>query len=189
VGAATLLALALLAGGARAAGRSSTPARPAVLPDPKVLDELAQDMTRFAEEVKGYRSSASGIIKRTYAQKLDAIRAKYEPQISGHEKEEKQRRMDAIAVLEGFLRKYPSDRKWTPDVMFRLAELYYEKAADEFLAAQEIYQKALDSDHPPTTPSPKPDYAATVNLYRHLLVEFPNYRLLDATYYLLGLPG
>jgi len=25
-----------------------------------------------------------------------------------------------------------------------------------------------------------------VNLYRHLLVEFPNYRLLDATYYLLG---
>jgi len=186
VGAATLLALALLAGGARAAGRSAAPARPAVLPDAKVLDELAQDMIRFAEEVKGYRSSASAIIKRTYAQKVDAIRAKYEPQIAGHEKEEKQRRIDAIAVLEGFLRKYPSDRKWTPDVMFRLAELYYEKAADEFLAAQETYQKALDSDHPPTAPSPKPDYAATVNLYRHLLVEFPNYRLLDATYYLLG---
>jgi len=48
-----------------------------------------------------------------------------------------------------------------------------------------IYQKALDSDHPPTTPSPKPDYAATVNLYRHLLVEFPNYAA-RRTYYLLG---
>ena len=185
-GAVTLLALALLPGAASAAGKSRAVPRPAALPDAKVLDELAQDMTRFAEEVKGYRSSASGIIKRTYAQKVDAIRAKYEPQIAGHEKGEKQRRMDAIAVLEGFLRKYPSDRKWTPDVMFRLAELYYEKAADDFLAAQETYQKALDSDHPPTTPSPKPDYAATVDLYRHLLVEFPNYRLLDATYYLLG---
>ncbi len=106
--------------------------------------------------------------------------------IAGNEKEEKQRRIDAIAVLEGFLRRYPADRKWTPDVMFRLAELYYEKAADDFLVAQEAYQKALDSDNPPTTPSPKPDYAATVNLYRRLLVEFPNYRLLDATYYLLG---
>ena len=186
VGAVTLLALALLAGGAWAAGKPSAPARPAVLPDAKVLDELAQDMTRFADEVKGYRSSANAIIKRTYAQKIDAIRAKYEPQIAGHEKEEKQRRLDAIAALEGFLRRYPADRKWTPDVMFRLAELYYEKAADDFLVATETYQKALDSDHPPTTPSPKPDYADTVRLYRQLLVEFPTYRLLDATYYLLG---
>ena len=186
VGAAILLALVLLSGGTWAAGRPSAAARPAGLPDPKVLDELAQDMTRFADEVKGYRTAANGIIKRTYADKMNAIRAKYEPQIAGNEKEEKQRRIDAIAVLEGFLRRYPADRKWTPDVMFRLAELYYEKAADDFLVAQEAYQKALDSDNPPTTPSPKPDYVATVNMYRRLLVEFPNYRLLDATYYLLG---
>lgn len=183
---AALLAPVLLSGGGWAAGKAAAPARPKALPDPKVLDELAQDVTRFTEAVQGYRSAANGIIKRTYAEKINAIRAKYEPQISGNEKEEKQRRIDAIAVLEGFLRKYPADRKWTPDVMFRLAELYYEKSADDFLAAQEIYQKALDSDNPPTTPSPRPDYSATVNLYRRLLVEFPNYRLLDATYYLLG---
>jgi tetratricopeptide (TPR) repeat protein len=186
LGAMTLVALVLLSGGTWAAGKTRAPARPTALPDPKVLDELAQDAVRFAEAVTGFRSAANGIIKRTYAEKINTIRAKYEPQISANEKEEKQRRMDAIAVLEGFLRKYPADRKWTPDVMFRLAELYYEKAADDFLVAQEAYQKALDSDNPPTTPSPRPDYSATVNLYRHLLVEFPNYRLLDATYYLLG---
>jgi len=78
-----------------AAGKSPASARPAVLPDPQVLEELAQDMTRFAEAVKGYRSAASGIVKRAYADKINAIRAKYEPQISGNEKEEKQRRMDA----------------------------------------------------------------------------------------------
>ena len=33
--------------------------------------------------------------------------------------------------------------------MFRLAELYYEKSSDEFLVAQEAYQKALDSPNPP----------------------------------------
>jgi len=55
----------------------------------------------------------------------------------------------------GFLRKYPSDRKWTPDVMFRLAELYYEKAADEFLAAQEIYQKGARFG-PSTHHAPRP---------------------------------
>jgi len=182
----TLLAVVLLSGGTWAAGKAVAPPRPRALPDPKVLDELAQDMTRFADEVTGLRRAADGIIRRTYAEKINAVRAKYEPQIAGNEREEKQRRIDAIAVLEGFLRRYPADRKWTPDVMFRLAELYYEKAADDFLLAQEAYQKALDSDNPPTTPSPKPDYVATVNLYRRLLVEFPNYRLLDATYYLLG---
>ena len=54
-----VLALALLPGAVRAAGKSSAPPRPTALPDPKVLDELAHDMTRFAEEAKGYRSSAS----------------------------------------------------------------------------------------------------------------------------------
>lgn len=164
----------------------AAPKKPDFVPDPKVLDDLAQDMTRYSEAVNGYRGAATGIIKRAYVERMRSIRSKYEPQITANETEEKARRIDAIAVLEGFLRKYPSDRKWTPDVMFRLAELYYEKSADDFLTAQETYQKALDSDNPPTTPSPKPDYSATVNLYRRLLVEFPNYRLLDATYYLLG---
>ena len=154
--------------------------------DPKLIDEMAADLTRYAEEVSGFRKAASGIIKRTYLEKMKAIKEKYEPMISFNEKEEKQRRMDAIAVLEGFLRRYPTDKKWTPDVMFRLAELFYEKSSDEFLTAQEDYQKALDSPTPPTGQPPKADYTQTVSLYRRLLVEFPNYRLLDATYYLLG---
>jgi len=154
--------------------------------DPKMVDEMAADLILYAREVVSYRKAASAIIKRTYYEKLKAIRDKYEPEIVANEKEERQRRMDAIAVLEGFLRKYPADRKWTPDVMFRLAELYYEKASDEFLTAQDNYQKALDSDNPPTGEPPKVDYNQTVALYRRLLNEFPNYRLLDATYYLLG---
>ena len=154
--------------------------------DPKLVDEMAADLVRYADEVRGFRRAAAGIIQRTYYEKVKSIREKYEPQISFSEREEKQRRGDAIAVLEGFLRRYPADKKWTPDVMFRLAELYYEKSSDEFLAAQESYQKALDSDHPPASPSPKADYTPTVELYRRMLVEFPNYRLLDATYYLLG---
>lgn len=182
LGRATLVSALLASGLAQAAGSRLRPAPV----DPKLVDEMAADLARYAEEVTGFRKAASGIIKRTYLEKMKSIREKYEPMISGNEKEEKRRRMDAIAVLEGFLRRYPADKKWTPDVMFRLAELYYEKASDEFLVEQENYQKALDSPSPPTTPSPKADYSQTVGLYRKLLVEFPNYRLLDATYYLLG---
>ena len=177
------LVLGLLAPGLAKAA----PARMGSAPvDPKLVDEMAVDLARYAEEVRGFRKAATSIIQRTYVEKIKGIHDKYEPQISLNEKEEKQRRMDAIAVLEGFLRKYPTDKKWTPDVMFRLAELYYEKSSDEFLTAQENYQKALDSPNPPAGQPPKADYSQTVSLYRRLLVEFPNYRLLDATYYLLG---
>lgn len=154
--------------------------------DPGMMDELARDLARFAEAVQGYRGAANNIIRRAYVDKMRSIRAKYDPIINLSEKEERERRIDAIAMLEAFLRKYPHDKRWTPDAMFRLAELYYEKSADEFLIAQEHYQKALDSPNPPNTQPPKPDYDNTVNLYKRLLIEFPNYRLLDAAIYLLG---
>jgi tetratricopeptide (TPR) repeat protein len=175
-------ALALTLAGTSPAARAAT----ALPQDPRVLDEMAQDLARFTEAVRGYRSAANSVIKRAYVEKMRSIRAKYEPLISVNEKAEKDRRMDAIAMLEAFLRKYPHDKRWTPDSMFRLAELYYEKSFDEFLTAQETYQKALDSSAPPTSPAPKADYTNTVALYKRLLTEFPNYRLLDAAYYLLG---
>jgi TolA-binding protein len=155
--------------------------------DDKVMDELAQDAARFQEAARNFRNAASIIIKRAYFEKIRAIRGKYEPLIAMNEREERERRFNAIAMFERFLRKYPNDKRWTPDAMFRLAELYFEKSQDDFLTAQDNYQKALDSLNPPTVDQPpKPDYTNTVNLYKKLLAEFPSYRLLDAAYYLLG---
>ena len=51
-------------------------------------------------------------------------------------------------MFEAFLLKYPNDKRWTPDAMFRLAELYYEKSAEEYLDADEAYKKALDTPEP-----------------------------------------
>ena len=39
---------------------------------------------------------------------------------------ERRERLDAIAAFEEFLQRYPNDPRYTPDVMLRLAELYYE---------------------------------------------------------------
>jgi hypothetical protein len=179
---AALVALALLLPGGVAGAAS-----PSRLPvDDKLLDEMARDLARFQEAVRGYRSAANVVIRRAYYEKLKNIKGKYEPLIAQNEKEERQRRLDAIAMFEAFLRKYPSDARWTPDAMFRLAELYYEKSSDEFLVLQEAYQKALDSPTPPTGEPPRAEYNNTVNLYRRMLVDFPNYRLLDAAYYLMG---
>src|SRR5947207_14737854 len=134
--------------------------------------------------VQEYRGTARMIVKRAHADKVREINNKYDPQIAINDKEARNRRRDAIAAFEAFLRQYPNDKRWTPDAMFRLAELYYEKSAEEYLDADEAYKKAIEGPNAPDTPPPKVDYTPTITLYKRLLTEFPNYRLLDAAYYL-----
>jgi len=184
-----LAGLAGLAGQAVSSSRvavAASPAREMAAADPRSLEEVMQDLRRFAEAVQEYKGTARLIIKRTYAAKLKELNDKYEPQIEANEREAKDRRRDAIAMFEAFLQKYPNDKRWTPDAMFRLAELYYEKSAEDFLEADDAYKKAIDSPTPPTDQPPRVDYTPTITIYKRLLTEFPNYRFLDATYYLLG---
>ncbi len=154
--------------------------------DPRLLEEMAKDVQRFSDMVTEYRGTARNILKQAYQRKAKDVAAKYDAQIEMNDHEARDRRRDAIAMFEAFLLKYPNDKRWTPDAMFRLAELYYEKSAEDYLDADEAYKKAIDSPNPPTAPPPRVDYTPTINLYRRLLTEFPNYRFLDATYYLLG---
>ena len=182
----TALALAAFVSLAGAAGVSAAPASPVQNVDPRSVDEVMRDFQHFSEAVQEFRGTAKTIIKRTYGARLKTLNDKYEPQIEADEREAKDRRRDAIAMFEAFLQKYPNDKRWTPDAMFRLSELYYEKSAEDFLEADEAYKKAIDGPNPPSAPPPKVDYTATITLYKRLLTEFPNYRFLDATYYLLG---
>ena len=177
------LGASLLGGGRPAAAASASPTSHV---DQRTLDEVTRDFEHYSEAVQEFRGTARTIIKRTYAARIKDLNDKYEPQIEANEKEAKDRRRDAIAMFEAFLQKYPNDKRWTPDAMFRLAELYYEKSAEDFLEADEAYKKAIDSSTPPAGPGPKVDYTPTITLYKRLLTEFPNYRFLDATYYLLG---
>jgi TolA-binding protein len=178
---------------AHAAGAPAAPAAapaqpqaPLGPPDLRALEEMEKDVQHFATMVTEYRSTAREILKRAFKDKAKAINAKYDPQIDINDKQAREYRRDAIGMFEAFLLKYPNDKRWTPDAMFRLAELYYEKSAEEYLDADEAYKKALDTPSPPDTPPPRVDYTPTINLYRRLLTEFPSYRFLDAAYYLLG---
>jgi tetratricopeptide (TPR) repeat protein len=183
-----LLVGALLASAAFAPSHVTRAAGPTVGSDvdPKLLDEMTADVKRFTEMVTEYRGTAKEVLKRAFKEKMKAVSAKYDPQIELNEHDARDRRRDAIAMFEAFLQKYPNDKRWTPDAMFRLAELYYEKSAEEYLDADEAYKKAIEGPNAPDTPPPKVDYTPTITLYKRLLTEFPNYRFLDAAYYLLG---
>jgi tetratricopeptide (TPR) repeat protein len=164
--------------------------------DLKELEAMQKAVGEFESASKTYRGTVSHIVKQEYEKKRHELQARYDDQIKNIEKDEKARRADAIALFERFLAKYPNDRRWTPDVIFRLAELYFERANEEYLAAVDAAQKAADAaskdpnnanNAAAATPAPvTPDYQKTIDLYKHLISNFPDYRLIDGAEYLLG---
>ncbi len=74
--------------------------------------------------------------------------------------------------------------------MFRLAELYYEKSADDQAVAMREYEEVLKKIDPASDtvppPEPKVDFSKSIVLYRRLIDQFPDYKLNDASWYLLA---
>ncbi len=145
---------------------------------------------RYEREILEYRAEVNTIVRNEYDRRKAEIEAVYDKEIKGLEILERERRDEAIAAFEEFLRKYPRDPVYSPDVLYRLAELYFEKSNDDYLLADERYEQQRElydlgriADAPA---SPERNYDKTVALFQRLLTDFPDYRYLDGAYYLLG---
>src|SRR5258706_9914442 len=101
----------------------------------KELQQIQQELGRFEEASKDYKGTVKHIVQQEYVEKRRQVMGKFQSQIDREEGDEKVRRVSAITLFENFLQKYPNDERWTPDAMFRLAELYFEKSNDEYLPA------------------------------------------------------
>ena len=166
------------------------PARPYSPEELKALQEAIQDTDRFKKAADSYRATVNNMVRRAYDLRRKTLLGSFDVKIRREESEERTRRVAAITLFEDFLRRYPHDRRWTPDVLFRLAELYFEKSSDEYLMATEQHEKdlrAFEKGQRAVAPTPpKQSYQQTIDLYRRLIREFPSYRLVDGAYYLLG---
>ncbi len=167
-------------------------AAPAKPPVPRVsakdLDDVIAEFKKFEAEIAAYQKEVQATIERKYESRKGAIGDVFENSIRALEVDERALRVDAIALFEKFVARYPDDRRFTADAMFRLAELYYEKSQDDTAMGMRDYEDKLKSgvwgDSPP--PEPKQRYDRPIQLYRDLIARFPEYRLLDGVYYLLG---
>jgi tetratricopeptide (TPR) repeat protein len=151
------------------------------LPSPnagKELDQLQGEIGRFEEATKDFKGTLSHVVQQEYVEKRKQLMAKYQKQLDAEERDEKSRRDSAIKLFEDFLTRYRNDDRWTPDAMFRLAELYFEKSNDEYLVATQAAQAS--------GAQVTPDYNKTIDIYKDLITRFPGYRLVDGAYYLLG---
>ena len=154
------------------------------------LKELESALNYYQRGVESYVEGQTELVRFKYQKQKDQLASQYERRIETLELEERERRAEAIERFEVFLQKYPGDPVYTPDAMFRLAELYFEKSSDDFLRESRAYEEELiaaDEGRRETEPEPpEPRYDKTIGLHRKLLDRFPDYRLSDAARYLLG---
>ncbi|PKN56542.1 MAG: hypothetical protein CVU56_15425, partial [Deltaproteobacteria bacterium HGW-Deltaproteobacteria-14] len=153
--------------------------------------EFQRAAERFRTVVEDYQSEVGLVLQRSFADREKHLGKRYDKQAEEIDLDLKQRRLDAIRRFERFIAKYPDDPLHTPDAMFRLAELYYERSAVDYADAQERYteeRELYERGKIPTEPqASQRDYSDSVKLYRQLLGRFGDqYRYADAVYYLLG---
>lgn len=171
----------------RVRGEQRAPAAPKV----DALRALELESERFAKLGGAYRDTVGSLLKREYRRQRREREEVYSSQILLEQKAEDEARLEAIAFFERFLERYPDDPNVTPDAIFRLGELYYERDAIAQQVEMEAYLSERDrlvladasSEH---LQEPEKDFGATVGLYRDLVRRFRDYSGIDGVYYLIG---
>jgi len=198
-----LVAVCVLASGVASAQQAPPPApQAAKAPVAPVSKPLTPDEQKVLEEVEGIADrygAASGehlgrmrdILRREYQGKLHILEDRYKKPIDDAEGEYRKHLLSTMEMLKQFLTKYPNDPKWTPDAMFRLADLYLDQAKYEW--DEKEAQQATAPAPPPADDSldvaPQyvgPDFTPSLQIWRDIITRFPEYRQIDGTVYLFA---
>jgi len=154
----------------------------------EALRQLEEEVERFTATGEAFRSTVTSLVRREYLQKRRERDRWYGERLETEERAFNEARENSIRVFEDFIRRYPNHAKYTPDAMFRLGELYFERSAVDFQKLYDDAQAAREAgdltaeDNLPTSP----DFTPTVTLYKALARRFPAYERSDGVYYLIG---
>ncbi len=146
--------------------------------DRNTLKDIEGEFTHFSTQSDRHQTRMMEIMMREYQERTRALEKKFADRMAKIDSDKAKRHVETIALLEKFIVEHPNHETFTPDAMFRLADLYL-YAADE------------DVDNRPITDSADPaavvaDYSKAINLWEQILAKFPSYRQMPATLYLLA---
>jgi len=157
--------------------------------DPAELQAWRDAVARYEDRALEFAGEVNRIIRRKYSEEMVELRDGYEHLIGRADLEERQLRDAAIGAHERFVKDHP-DSPYTGRRMFRLAELYFEKADEDYLVANERYdemEQLFDEGKLEFLPEPPlKDLRKSIGLYKKIIRKFPDYDQIGAVYYMLG---
>ena len=133
------------------------------------LAEVLDDRDAFARLVGDFHRYVDGFAYDWYRRRERDVQRTFRAQSSTELDLQRRSRRAAIYYLEQFLREHPTDREYTPEAMYRLGDLYWEDENES--AAIEGRERR---------------FTKTIELYRRLLTEFPEFERRDGVHYVLG---
>lgn len=148
------------------------------------LKDVEAENEAFAKAADEHNQRVRAIAKREYDIRTADLERRYAQRIAKSESDQTKRRGDTIVLLENFLVAHPNHQTFTPDAMFRLADLYLDQAneeVDQRLAAQEAAGPVEGQDQ-----AIMADYSKSISLWEQVLTKFPSYRQTPSTMYLLA---
>jgi len=149
----------------------SIPGAPAP-PDPQReawLAEAEQLASRYEQAAGEQNGRMRALLLREYDRRLSQLDQRYAEKLTNAEEMKRQRQLEAIALLEKFIKDHPHHKIHTPDAMYRLAALYLDEA-----------ERVSDESGMMVNA----DYSKPLKLWERILKEFPEYRQRGATMYL-----
>gem|GEM_PF-2657444 len=165
----------------------------------------------FRTAARDYRNDVRELISDEILRRQKKVAKQFQNQIDEIEKIQFKLRKEAIARLEGFIFRHREHDRYTPDALFRLAELYYEDSIAEYNNSQDNFDRDMDLYNrgklldPPSEKDK--DFSRSIALYKYLHwvpagtrmpalsgklkgvvlpKRWPNYRHADASLYLQG---
>jgi hypothetical protein len=131
--------------------------------------ELEGMMARYEQASVEQDTRMRALLLREYNRRLAQLNQRYAARLAGATDTKRKRQLEAIVLLEKFIKDHPTHELHTPDAMYRLAALYLDEA--EMVADEaEIILNA--------------DYSKPLVLWERIIREFPQYRQIGATMYL-----
>ncbi|HMG58086.1 MAG TPA: hypothetical protein VK601_31510, partial [Kofleriaceae bacterium] len=154
------------------------------------LKETEAEYERFVNSANRHDQRMRAIARREYDTRTGELQKRYAERIARAEADRGRRHTDTVALLEKFLVDHPDHETFTPDAMFRLADLYIDVADEEVEARIAAQEAAPASDaSAPDAAALVADYTRSTVLWQDLLTRFPSYRQTPSTLYLLAYYG
>lgn len=174
--------------------RAPLPTRPRDEAEAEGLETMEELTIRFRRGHKAAAHTVKQLMLIEAATGKAALDEFYGRQIRGRQAKVRKLRAQAIERYEDFLKLHPDHPTWSPEIMFRLAELHFESSSERLARQEEAFQKQLEAyqveleKDPNAQPpdAPLPEYDRAIALYRGVATRFPNYHLTDASLYMMG---
>lgn len=172
------------------------PRRPRSEDEAKAIGELEEIFDRFEDAATATEETLRDQLVIEAEKGRGELEGQYDREIKDHRAEARVLRSKAITRYEDFLQLHPNDAAWTPEIMFRLAELHFESSLERYqrqeeawqaeVAALELRREGGEQNVPDPSASPLVDYQRSIELLSAVVTDFPRYPLNDAALYRMG---